>query len=158
MMNNPFFEYLQLLDQIGEQLERLTELAKQKTAAVRNDDLLALDEILKQEQASSLLFRGLEQKQTALLNSTGLKGIPLSCLAENFPPKMRLEAKQCIEQLQTRYRVYQNCADIARNTLECNLHEIEKALAFMSPGAANGPGYRASEPEIPSNMKTDFRA
>ena len=157
-MNNPFCEYLQLLDQIGEQIDRLTDLAKQKTAAVKNDDLLALDEIMKQEQASSLLFRGLEQKQSTLLNSTGLKGIPLSSLAENFPPKMRLEAKQSIEQLQTRYRVYQSCADVARNTLECNLHEIEKALASMSPAAAGGPGYQPLEPEIPSSMKTDFRA
>lgn len=157
-MNNPFYEYLQLLDQIGEQLVHLTDLAKQKTAAVRNDDLLALDEVLKQEQASALLFRGLEQKQTALLNSTGLKGLPLSSLAENFPPKMRLEAKQSIEQLQTRYRVYQNCAEVARNTLECNLHEIEKALAIMSPVSANGPGYQPQDPEIPSSMKTDFRA
>ena len=157
-MNNPFYEYLQLLDQIGEQVEHLTDLAKQKVTAVRNDDLLALDEILKQEQASSLLFRGLEQKQSALLNSTGLKGIPLSSLAENFPPKMRLEAKQCIEQLQTRYRVYQTSAEVARNTLECNLHEIEKVLASMSPASAGGPGYQPAEPEIPSSMKTDFRA
>ena len=157
-MNNPFYEYLQLLDQIGEQIEHLTDLAKQKTAAVKNDDLLALDEILKQEQASSLIFRGLEQKQAALLNSTGLKGLPLSALAENFPPKMRLEAKQCIEQLQTRYRVYQNCADIARNTLECNLHEIEKVLASLSPASAGGPGYQPQEPGIPPSMKTDFRA
>ncbi|MBR2928014.1 MAG: flagellar export chaperone FlgN [Oscillospiraceae bacterium] len=157
-MNNPFYEYLQLLDQIGEQVEHLTDLAKQKITAVRNDDLLALDEILKQEQASSLLFRGLEQKQSALLNSTGLKGIPLSSLAENFPPKMRLEAKQCIEQLQTRYRVYQTSAEVARNTLECNLHEIEKVLASMSPASAGGPGYQPAEPEIPSSMKTDFRA
>ena len=157
-MNNPFCEYLQLLEQIGAQLEHLTDLAKQKTNAVRNDDLLALDEILKQEQAASLLFRGLEQKQSTLLNSTGLKGIPLSSLAENFPPKMRLEAKQCIEQLQSRYSVYQSCAEIARNTLECNLHEIEKALASMAPAAAGGPGYQSREPEIPNSMKTDFRA
>ncbi len=157
-MNNPFCEYLQLLEQIGTQLEHLTELAKQKTGAVRNDDLLALDEILKQEQAATLLFRGLEQKQSTLLNSTGLKGIPLSSLAENFPPKMRLEAKQCIEQLQTRYSVYQSCAEIARNTLECNLHEIENVLASMAPASAGGPGYQSHEPEIPSNMRTDFRA
>ncbi len=157
-MNNPFCEYLQLLEQIGAQLEHLTDLAKQKTTAVRKDDLLALDEILKQEQAASLLFRGLEQKQSTLLNSTGLKGIPLSSLAENFPPKMRLEAKQCIEQLQSRYSVYQSCAEIARNTLECNLHEIEKVLASMTPATAGGPGYQPMEPEIPSSMKTDFRA
>lgn len=157
-MNNPFCEYLQLLDQIGEQIDHLTDLAKQKIAAVKNDDLLALNEILNQEQACSLLFRGLEQKQIALLNSTGLKGIPLSALAENFPPKMRLEAKQCVEKLQTRYHVYENSADVARNTLECNLHEIEKALASMSPSSTGGPGYQPQEPEIPSSMKTDFRA
>lgn len=157
-MTNPFLEYLQLLDQIGGQLEQLTELAKKKTAAVQNDDLMALDEVMKQEQACTLLFRGLEQKQTALLNATGLKGLPLSMLAENYPPKMRLEAKQTIERLQSRYRLYQSCAEIARSTLECNLHEIEKMIASLSPVPSNGPGYQPQSPELPSNMKTDIRA
>lgn len=157
-MNNPFNDYLALLDQIREELVRLSDLAKKKSAAVRNDDLGALDQIMRQEQASALTFRGLEQKQTLLLNTTGLNGVPLSSLADSFPPKMRLEAKQTVEKLQAQYQIYRSCSEVARNTLECNLHEIEKIISAASSEPSGGPGYQGKEPEIPLAMKTDFRA
>ena len=157
-MKNPFDDYLDLLDQIRTALEQLSGLAKEKAAAVRNDDLIRLDNIMKQEQAVALTFRGLEQKQSTLLNTIGLKGVPLSALAEQFPPKMRLDAKQRIEKLQTQYQIYKTCSEVARNTLECNLHLIEKVLASANIPADNGPGYQARDPEIPAAMKTDFRA
>lgn len=157
-MKNPFDDYLDLLDQLCSALEQLSDLAKQKSAAVRDNDLLRLDEIMKREQAAALNFRGIEQRQTALLNATGLKGIPLSSLAEHYPPKMRLDARQRIEKLQTQYKIYRACAEVARNTLECNLHMIDKILAGAAAPAAASPGYQAQDPELPSAMKTDFRA
>lgn len=157
-MKNPFEDYLDLLDQLRGALEQLSDLAKQKSAAVRNDDLLRLDEIIRQEQAVALTFRGLEQRQNTLLNATGLKGVPLSALAEQYPPKMRLDARQRVEKLQNQYRIYQTCSEVARNTLECNLHLIEKVLASAAAAPEGGPGYQAREPEIPTAMKTDFRA
>ena len=84
--------------------------------------------------------------------------IPMDSLAEQFPPKMRLDAKQRIEKLQTQYQIYKTCSEVARNTLECNLHLIEKVLASANIPADNGPGYQARDPEIPAAMKTDFRA
>ena len=66
-MNKPFLDYLDLLRHIGTELDRLSALAKQKTKAVRQDDLNALDQVIRQEQASTLAFRGLEQKQKILL-------------------------------------------------------------------------------------------
>ena len=156
-MNNPFTEYLILLDHMREALCQLSELARQKTRAVQNNDLAALDEVLKQEQASALAFRGLEQKKTALLNSTGLNGVPLSSLAENYPPKMRLEAKQTVEKLQAQYQVYRSSSEVARTTLECNLHEIDKIVGSAAD-AQDGAGYSPKEPQLPKPMKTDFRA
>ena len=157
-MNNPFEDYLNLLDQIRVELEHLSELARRKALAVRTDDLFSLDQIMKQEQASALNFRGLEQKQTSLLNAIGLKGIPLSSLADQFPPKMRLDAKQCVEKLQTQYQIYRKSSEVARHTLECNLHMIEKILAGANAPAEDGPGYQPKDPELPTPMKTDFRA
>lgn len=157
-MKNPFDDYLDLLDQIRTALEQLSDLAREKSAAVRNDDLLRLDEIMKREQAVALTFRGLEQRQNVLLNAIGLKGVPLSALAEQYPPKMRLDARQRIEKLQTQYHIYRTCSEVARNTLECNLHLIEKVLASAAAPAETGPGYQTRDPEIPSAMKTDFRA
>lgn len=156
-MNNPFDDYLTLLDQMAKELSHLSDLAKQKTEAVLQNDLIALDEVLKKEQASALTFRGLEQKQATLLNATGLMDVKLSSLVENYPPKKRLACKEMVEKLQHQYDVYHCSAEVARNTLECNLHEIEKILASAA-AAQNGPGYEAAPPEVPVGMKTDFRA
>ena len=157
-MNKPFLDYLKLLAHIGTELDHLSELARQKTRAVRQDDLNTLDQILRQEQASTLAFRGLEQKQKALLEITGLSGIPLSSAAEHFPSELRLQARQQIEQLQTKYKLYRSCAEVARNTLECNLHEIEKILASTPQQSGNGSGYQSQSPELPSSMRTNFWA
>ena len=157
-MNKPFLDYLNLLAHLCTELDHLSELAKQKTQAVRQDDLTALDQVMRQEQASTLAFRGLEQKQAVLLEATGLKGIPLSSLAEKFPSELRLQAKQQVEQLQTKYQLYCSCAEVARNTLECTLHEIEKILASAAPQSGGTPGYQGQSPELPSSMRTNFWA
>lgn len=157
-MNKPFLDYLDLLGHIGAELDRLSDLARQKTKAVRQDDLNALDQVMRQEQASTLAFRGLEQKQKALMETTGLNGVPLSAAADRFPAELQLQARQQIEQLQTKYRLYQSCAEVARNTLECNLHEIEKILASAALQSGNGPGYQVQSPELPASMRTNFWA
>ena len=156
-MNNPFDDYLELLEQMSDELAHLSELAEAKTDAVMKNDLIALDRILKQEQASSLTFRGLEQKQATLLNATGLMNVKLSSLVENFPPKKRIACKEVVEKLQNQYDIYKCKSEVARNTLECNLHEIDKIIASAA-SEQNGPGYEVKQPQVPNGMKTDFRA
>ncbi len=150
--------YLSLLQSIRTNLEQMCELARKKIEAVRNDDLLALDEILKQEQALALDFRGMEQKRISMLNEMGLGEMRLSELAGYYPTDMRGEARKTIEDLQTQYQIYQNDSMVARNTLECSLHEIERTLANLGSTTEVGPGYGRGEVQPPQSMKTDFRA
>ena len=157
-MADTFRSYLELLGALREKLEQLSELARQKTDAVRNDDLVTLDEIRKQEQALALSFRGLDQKRTTLLREMGAEELSLSDVAGCFPAAMRTEAKQAVEALQSQYRIYRTGAEIARNTLEVNLHEIEKILAASGGAPVSGAGYTPPAAEPPKTMKTDFRA
>lgn len=159
-MEQTYLSYLDLLDSLGRELEKLTDLAQQKTAAVRKDDLNGLDQILKQEQVISLSLRGVEQRRAKQLGQLGLESVKLSDLPAHYPAELRLKAKEAVETLQRRYRVYQAAAEVARNTLECNLHEIEKFLAAAENGGASGggPGYAPGSVELPPSFKTDFRA
>lgn len=159
-MDNAFLAYLKLLTQLKDELGRLTELTKKKTAAVRANDLMAVDEVMRQEQAVSLSFRGLEQKQEALLKETGLLGVPLSLLPDKYPEDLRQQARQLVTELKTQFEVYNHCAGVARNTLEMNLHEIGKVLAAaQATPQPKGPGYeRKDQPEPPQGMHTSFRA
>ena len=145
---------LTLFDHLTVQLQQLTQLAKRKTTAVRNSDLLELDKILKEEQAQSLALRGLDQKRISLLQQLGLQDLRLSELSTKAPAHLQQQAKNSIEALRREFAIYQSAAEVARNTLECNLHEVEKFLeaAGANPNANNGTV------EAPARMKSDFRA
>jgi len=158
-MEERFLSYLSLLDELSDSLERLSDLSRQKIEAVRRDDLIALDQVLNQEQAMALSLRGLEQKRLSLLSQLGLKDIPLSGLVGRCPDGLKGRAKQTADRLLQQYQIYQGSAQAARTTLECNMHELGKTIAELGGGQAGGAGYRASqEIEPPKPMKTDFRA
>lgn len=148
-------ELLTLFQSLTRHLETLTELARQKTLAVRKSDLNDLDRILKEEQAQALALRGLEQKRVTLLKKLSLEKTPLIDLPAKAPPALQQEMRDCVDTLRQTYRVYNSAADIARSTLECNLHEIERILA--AAGAQERAEHLDDNIEPPSPMKADFR-
>lgn len=150
--------YLALLGDIGSRLEQLSELARKKTEAVRKDDLMTLNEVLKQEQAIALALRGLEQKRMKQCAELGVDNVRLSQLAAAFPEELQLEARTAADTLRRQYKVYQTSAHVARNTLECNLHEIEKIIEELGGDPHAEPGYQLADVQPPQPMKTDFRA
>lgn len=151
--------YLDLLAELSGSLDRLSQLARDKAAAIQADDLIALDEVLKQEQALSLSLRGLEIKRGRLSVQLGLDNVPLDQLAQRCPPHLQEQAKGTVSTLRSSYSVYRSYADLARSALELNLHQIDKFLldAGVDPKLA-AEGYEAPPMEPPKKMKTDFRA
>ena len=151
--------YLDLLKELGGYLDKLAELSQQKAETVRQDDLIAMDAVLKQEQAVGLTIRGLELRRVKLMGQLGLENVPLAQLPEHYPAELFDEAKRTAESLRQSYKIYRSSADMARNLLELNLHQIEKiiAAAGVDPVEA-GAGYEIPGAEPPKNMKTDFRA
>jgi len=161
---NLYQDYINLLMEVKDKIEQLSELARRKIDAVRNDDLMELNEVMKQEQVLSLSVRGLEKRRSEMLSRLGLSDVPLSGLAEHYPEDVRYEAKEKADDLLRQYEVYKTYSNAARNTLEVNLHEIEKYIeehggeAQAAASAAYGTGIGVAEPEPPQAMKTDFRA
>lgn len=149
---------LSLLDELSKTLENLTAVEQDKTQAVRQDNLAAVNECMKREQVLSLSLRGLDQKREAALAALELSGVPLGALAEHLPEEYRLEAIARTERLRQQYRLFQGASEVARSTLECNLHQVEKVLGEMGGDPEDGPGYRSSSPVLPPAMRTDFRA
>ena len=161
-MEELFRSYLSFLSALGQGLENLTVLSERKLAAAQADDLAALNELLNQEQALSLSFRGLEQTRDKLLPQLGLTGVPLTKVPDRCPPALQAEARQTVEELQGRYQAYQKMSSRTRNLLEQTLREVESVIVQMGgppAGGEAGPGYkRETESAPPPSMKTDFRA
>ena len=123
-----FEQYFAFLRELGQVFEQLTALTKEKTAAVRRDDIGALNECMKREQAMSLSLRSMDAKREKMLAGLGMAGVPLSGRAEHCPAELRLEARQVEEELRNRLAVYRSAADVARATLEISLHQIEQMI------------------------------
>ena len=128
-MYEAYREYFAFMEQLGGTLEKLTELAKEKTVAVRRDDLLAVDDCMKREQALGLSLRAMDKKRDKLLAAIGLENVTLSGLAQHCPEELRQEARAAADKLRERYGLYRSASDVARTTLECNLHQIERMMA-----------------------------
>ena len=123
-------------EKLGGTLDALTELQKEKTRAVRTDDLLAVNECMKKEQVLSLSLRGMEIQREKLLKELGLEALPLSAMPERCPPELRAQARAAAERLRNRYAIYRSAAQVARSTLEVNLHQLEKMIAEEGRGDA----------------------
>lgn len=160
-MEDVYQAYLALLRSLGESMDQLSALAQKKAAAANGDDLMALDEVMKQEQAMTLAFRGMEQTREKLLEQLNCGNVPLSRLPERFPPQMQGQAREAVAALQKQYQNYRKDADAARLVLERHLREIDAIITEMggAPAPEGGPGYvPPPPPDTPPSMKTDFRA
>ena len=123
-----YLELFALLEKLEGELEKLTELQKEKTAAVLRDDLMGVNDCMKREQVISLSLRSMDQRREKLLSGLGLGNIPLSALPSRCPPEHRARAREVAENVRERYLVFRSAADVARNTLEINLHQIQKHM------------------------------
>ena len=159
MNRESFAQYLAFLDDLGAALEELTGIEQEKTRFVREDDLDGLNECIKKEQALSMTLRSYDQKRTAMLAALGLEGVPLRKLAAHAPDEQsREQAVKTVERLIRRYELFRGAMEVARDTLECNLHQIEKAIRAEDPERAAQTGYPGAPVDLPPQMKTDFRA
>lgn len=138
-MSASFQTCLAQLDQLESVLRELTELAQRETQAVNRGDLKAVDEIMRREQALSLSLRGLDQKREKLMAELGLQGVRLSGLAEHAPPELEMETRQKAEQVTRQYAVYRDANQVARTTLECDLHLIQAHMNTEQPEKPQGP-------------------
>ena len=155
-MEHLFRSYLELLQSILSNLSQLTKLVHRKIEVGQMDDLEALDEILNEEQALALAFRGLEQKRLNLLRELDLSEVPLAQLSAHFPPEMEEAVRQTAAELMEQYRTYHNGAQTARGILEHNLREVDRVLAVLNADPAGNPGHVTQTPSSPS-AKADFR-
>ena len=155
-MEHRFRSYLDLLQSRLSNLSQLTKLVHRKIEVAQMDDLEALDEILNEEQALALAFRGLEQKRLNLLRELDLSEVPLAQLSAHFPPEMEEAVRQTAAELMEQYRTYHDGAQTARGILEHNLREVDRVLAVLNADPAGNPGHVTQTPSSPS-AKADFR-
>lgn len=135
-MDATFEGYLDHLDKLDGVLEELTGLAKAKAKAANKGELGTMDQVMRREQALSMSLRSMEQKRQEFVSKLGLGGSVLSALPDKVPEELRPRAKKTSEGLLRRYMLYKDASEVARTTLECNLHMVEKHMGQAVPGTS----------------------
>ena len=144
-MDGAWQELFAMLEQLAATLGQLAEISREKTAAVLRDDIIAVNDCMKREQVISLSLRSADIKRDKLLERLGLQKLPLNAMADRCPENLRPEAHRVEELVRDQYMIYRSAADVARTTLEINLHEIEKIIDSEGSG---GPPPRRGMADI----------
>ena len=119
---------LKLLHDLTAVLEELTAVEQHKTQSVIQGERNEVEQCMKKEQILSLKLRGFDKKRAALLDSLHLSGVPLRDIMNHCPQGREQETKEAAQALRRQYSIFQAASEVAKNTLECNLHVIEKIL------------------------------
>ena len=83
-MNPVYQEYIAYLDELGDVLDQLTQVARTKAIAAHNGDMEQLDQCMKQEQAFSMSLRSMDHRRDQMLEAMGLHDVVLS----QMPPRL----------------------------------------------------------------------
>lgn len=151
-MSQVYEDFLQYLAEFADTLDQMTEVTKTKNKAAKAGDLVTVEAMMKKEQVFSMTLRGMDIKRDKMLKEMGLGGVPLSKLAENYPPELFDRARKAAEHAAKRFEVFSCASEAARVTMECMLHDIERMMPESQPVPQRDKG------EPPTRMKTDFRA
>lgn len=148
-----FNQLAALLDSLSHLLGQLTEKQQAIVKAVRTDDLQLLGECMKHQQALALQLRSIDQKRERLQKELHIEQVKLSELPSHVPEgELRRTIRAAAERLSSAYRLMQSASEVARSSLECSLHEVEKRIAHMGLDPQQWQTFSATE------RKTDFRA
>lgn len=150
--------YLQLLKELGGELEQLNRLQQEKIQAVRDHDLDGLNQCMKQEQAISLALRGLEQRRDKVVRELGLEGVPLKQVPQRCPKEQYGAVSPVVEELLKKNQQLHSAQKAARSMMERELRRIDRELEKQGVDLEVEEGYRPIPGTPPHGMRTDFRA
>lgn len=154
-MKQDFISMVELIRELTRAMDELTQTQRTVAAAVHTDDLAALAECMKKQQALALSLRNIDLKRAKQQQAMGIETLRLSELSDCAPDEeTRQLVKNAAEQAANQYRLLQSASEVARSALECSLHEVEGMMTRMGIDPAQAQERTASV----SGAHTDFHA
>lgn len=131
---------------------KLAELLHRKLVALEKFDIIALDEIIKEEQAFVLFTRSFDKNVESFRNQLGFTGQRLSEVIEELPeeeqPRFRVILQKLTTALDEAKALNLKCQDLTQE----RLYSLDKAIKELdhTPGSSYGkPGGDSKRPGDP---------
>lgn len=152
-----YSDYLRFLQSLSKTLDDLTLIQQDKLAAGRANDLEAINQCMKREQACSMTLRGLERKRETLTSQLSLPAVPLSKLPPHVPQEHRSETFRLVERILQQYKVLRSAQTAAQTVLEGNLRHVEQRLREKGIELDENGSYQSLGAFLERPSFTDFK-
>lgn len=125
--------FIKVIKELIALFEESLPLEQEKLQAVQKDDIAAVEDCMKREQAVVLKLRGLEQKREKVQQEVGWEGKTFREIIQLVPQENRQEFQQLFDQLTTSVAIFQDANKNAMDTISIHLRGIEKAIKTKDP-------------------------
>ena len=118
----------QLLKEYTEIYKMFLELEYDKYEAVIEDDVIALDNIVSQEEVYYLQMKGIEHKREKLLNSLELSGKTLKEIIDAAENESKIKLQEQFEELNNKIKELNKITDLLKIVIEVRLRRINNKM------------------------------
>ncbi|MBP7279057.1 MAG: flagellar export chaperone FlgN [Sedimentibacter sp.] len=118
----------QLLKEYTEIYKMFLELEYDKYEAVIEDDVIALDNIVSQEEVYYLQMKGIEHKRENLLNSLELSGKTLKEIIDAAENESKIKLQEQFEELNNKIKELNKINDLLKIVIEVRLRRINNKM------------------------------
>lgn len=145
-IQEPFTEYITIIQNLTAVAGSIARTEETKTAAVSARKHEILDDCIQEEQALLLKLRGLEQHRTRLQQTLGWEDLTLRQILDAASPEQTEALTQPFQKLDQQLRRLQTAREASERILKVRLHELE---VFSQMGASYDNGGNVSQNNAP---------
>ncbi len=134
--------------------EESLPLEHEKLKAVQNDDVAAVEDCMRREQAVMMKMKGLEQKREKVQQELGWQDKSFREIINAVPEDDRQEMKELFDRLSNAVKVFQDANQSALDMMKVHLKDIERVMKIKdAEGRYNQDGNALNSERPMTNQK-----
>lgn len=142
-------QFQSVIEQMISLFDEYLPLEEKKLKAVKENDLVALEDCMTQEQAVVLKLRGLEKKREDAQKANGWEGKRFREIIGLVPEEQQAEYQRLFETLSRSVKLFHSANKSAMDTMNLNLRQIDKAIKSKDPKGAYNQDGSTMKPDRP---------
>lgn len=131
-------KFKEVIQEMIDFFKQFQELEHTKFEAVRQNDLISLEECMKKEQADILVLRGLERKQAQVQKELGFEDKSFKEILDLVPYEKKAELEAMYNELLNSLEIFKSTTEGIKKTIELNLYAIDNAVQRIREKHSNG--------------------
>lgn len=121
-------DFIDIINEFIIFFESLKDIEQEKFNAVTAKNFSQIDECMKKEQAAILKLKGLDKKREQIQEKLSFKDKSFREIISLVPDKNKPVLSELFNKLDSNVKSYKSISDAAKETLELNIHNIDRII------------------------------